>query len=78
MRSWSSPATLSGRAILLICDCVDGGRGVVIRRFVWLATTKDIGKKRIMIGRDCGFFVVAGSFSFLGNDWNRGGVLGSR
>ena len=23
-----------------------------------LATVKDIGKKRIMIGRDCGFFVV--------------------
>lgn len=27
------------------------------------ATTKDIGKKRIMIGRDCGFFVVVDSNS---------------
>ena len=50
----------------------------MISRAVWLATTKDIGKKRIMIGRDCRFFVVADSVSSLGNDWNRGGVLGSR
>ncbi len=42
------------------------------------ATTKDIGKKRIMIGRDCGFFVVVDSVSSLGNNWNRGGVLGPR
>ena len=57
---------------------MDGGRGVVIRRAVGSATTKDIGKKRIMIGRDCGFIVVVDSVSSLGNGWNRGGVLGSR
>ena len=27
-----------------------------------------------MIGRDCGFFVVADSVSSLRNDWNRAGV----
>ena len=43
-----------------------------------LATTKDIGEKKIMIGRDCGFFAVADSVPSLRNDWNRGGVLGSR
>ena len=37
-------------------------------------TTKDIGEKRILIGIDCGFFVVADSVSSLRNDWNRGGV----
>ena len=42
------------------------------------ATTKDIGKKRTMIGRDFGFFAVVDSVSSLGNGWNRGGVLGSR
>ena len=51
---------------------------MVIRRAVRSATTKDIDEKRIMIGRDCGFFVVFDSVSSLGNDWNRGGVLGSR
>ena len=40
------------------------GGSVVIRPTVWLATTKDIGKKGIMIGRDCGFFVVA-SFELI-------------
>ena len=54
---------------------MDGGRGVVIRRAVGSATTKDIGKKRIMIGRDCGFFVVIDSVSSLGNGWNRGGLV---
>lgn len=47
-----------------------GGRGLVIRRAVGavgLATTKEIGKKRIVIGRDCVFFVVADSVSSLGN-----------
>ena len=34
-----------------------------------------IDEKRIMIGRDCRFFVVANSVSFLGNDWNRDGVM---
>ena len=47
---------------------MDWGRGVVIRRAVWLATTKDIGEKRIKIGRDCGLFALADSVSFLGND----------
>ena len=46
---------------------------MVIRRAVRSATTKDIDEKRIMIGRDCGFFVVFDSVSSLGNDWNRGG-----
>ena len=41
------------------------------------ATTKDIAKKRIIIGRDCRFFVVVDSVSSLGNNWNRG-VLGPR
>ena len=40
---------------------------VVIRRAVWLATTKDIGEN----------FVVADSVSSLGDDWNRGGEFGS-
>ena len=53
-----------------ICDYVDGGRGVVIRRAVWLAATKDIGEKRIMIGRDCGFFVGVDPDSSLENDRN--------
>ena len=42
--------------------------------FGW-ATMKVINEKRIMIGRDCRFFVVANSVSFPGNDWNRGGVM---
>ncbi len=57
---------------------MDGGRGVVFGRAVWLATTKEIGEKRIMIGRDCEFFVVADSVSSLENHWNRGSVLSSR
>ena len=44
-----------------------------MRRVIGLATTKDIGEERILIGRDCGFFVVADSVSSLGNDRNRGG-----
>ncbi len=36
---------------------MDGKKGVVIRRAVWLATTGDISEKEIMIGRGCGFFV---------------------
>lgn len=40
---------------------------MVMRRAVGLATTKDIGEKRIVIGRDSGFFVVADSVSSLGN-----------
>lgn len=39
------------------------------------ATTKDIDKRRIMIGRDCGFFVVVDSVSSLAKNWNRGGVI---
>lgn len=31
----------------------------MIRRAVGLATTKDISEKRIVIGSDCGFLVVA-------------------
>ena len=50
----------------------------MIRRAVWSATMKDIGEKWMMIGRDCGFFVVANSVSSLGDDWNHGGVFGSR
>lgn len=45
-----------------------GGGGVVVMHAVWLATTKGIGEKSIMIGRECGFFVVADSISSLGND----------
>ncbi len=46
-------------------------RGVVIiRHAVWLAATKGIGEKRIMIGRDCGFFVGVDPDSSLENDWN--------
>ena len=48
-----------------------------IRRVVWLAKMKDIGEKRTMIGRACGFFKVADSVRSLGNNWNRG-VLSSR
>lgn len=55
---------------------MDGERGVVRRAF-GSATTK-VGERRIMIGRDCECFVVVDSASSLGNDWNRGGVLGSR
>ena len=39
--------------------------------------SKDICEKRIMIGRDCGFFVVVDSVSSLGSDWNRDGLVGS-
>ena len=49
---------------LRICDCVNGGRGVVIRRAVWLVTTKDICGKRIMIGRNCGSW-----FGFISGEW---------
>lgn len=54
-----------------------GGRSVVMRRAVGLATTKDIGEKRIVIGRDSGFFVVADSVSSLFSG-QCAGVLGSR
>ena len=50
----------------------------MIRCAIWSATTKDINEKRIMIGRDCGFFVVFDLVLSLGNDWNRDSVLGSR
>ena len=53
------------------------GGVVVIGRAVWLATTKDIGEKWMMIGRNSGYFVAADSVSSLGDDWNRGGVFGS-
>ena len=42
--------------------------------FGW-ATMRVTDEKRIMIRRDCRFFVEANSVSFLGNDWNRGGVM---
>ena len=64
-------------SLLRICDYVDGEEVWRLDAPFGSATTKDIGEKRIMIGRDCGFFVVADSVSSLGNDWNRGGVLGS-
>lgn len=51
---------------------------MVVRRAVWVGEDKGLGEKRIMIGRDCGFFVDADSVSSPRNDWNRGGVLGSR
>lgn len=42
-----------------------------------LAKTKDIGEKRIMIGRNYRFFVDADLVSSPRNEWNRG-VLSSR
>lgn len=41
---------------------------MVIRQAVWIGDGKHISGKRIMIDRDCGFLVVAGSVSSLGND----------
>lgn len=64
-----------------MCDYVEGGggkRGAVNRRAVALATAKNTGEKSIMIGRECGFYGVDNSVSSLGNDGNRGSVLGSR
>lgn len=51
---------------------MDGERGVMNKRAVGLATAKDNGEKRIMIGKDCGFFVVADSFylwEMIGIQW---------
>lgn len=45
---------------------------------VRLVTTKNNGEKRIMIGRNYGFFVIADLVSFLRNDWNGGSILNSR
>ena len=55
-----------------------GERGAVNRRAIALATAMNSGERSIMIGRDCGFFGVDNSVSSLGNDGNRGSVLGSR
>lgn len=46
---------------------MDWGRGVLVRRTVWVGDNKGhcVGKKRIMIGRDCEFFVVVNSILSL-------------
>ena len=49
---------------------------MIIKRTVWSAIAKNINENRILISRDCGFFMMFDSVSSLENDWNCSGVLG--